>query len=720
VATVLPPRPKPSAVDTPAPVPPPVVVHRPARPLPAEVPALTEAVDEYVGAPREPAEPYRAPGWLRFAPSWLEQGGPGLDPLAGLGLPVSPPPAEAPQLITPPSFIPSNVEIEQPPAPPPLPLPPPVQEVATHQGVEQPPTVLKRRRANLGESRRLGLGTPISRPAGEPFTLPPQELVLPPTAPRQTPEPVAEPDAPSIVEDDEPVAVAEEPPPPLPPQSLEPPPPPAPVAPEPPSDRTEPPPRVVQPKYRATSSARPASAAKPVKRAVVVERVPPQLIDAVRTTQRADVSEVPIYRGPKVSEAARARGARAFAAGGAVFLPDEAGPTDSPAARGLLAHELVHAVQQRTLGPSLPALSSPEGQALEAEARVAERYYAGEAGAPVPPPLVHAPRPVVAAPAAEPEVSEVELPPPAPAQLAPLSPAPPQTSQATPAPASTLHTPFDEPTTQAVGQIAETKAKKVVEEWTNPALGGKGFTTGGKQAGPGRAGAMGTAAGLAATGVAFDPEARRQQLIDDELFRINHGRVGEVETTELTPDQLQIIDEQVAAEAEQRGVSVAGTASQTPEKPLTAGERWQRAFGIYEHDGNMGFAGAFTNKGVKPGDEGSWYASQDTDRSANDVMATVGLTGHEPNSFNYKDWLEGSGDQGQIPDVDAGHSGPSHTQADAERKAHGRTSQENQPFNLDQVDLDELSQRLYDRLRSKMRLELLVDRERSGRLTDFR
>jgi hypothetical protein len=59
-------------------------------------------------------------------------------------------------------------------------------------------------------------------------------------------------------------------------------------------------------------------------------------------------------------------------------------------------------------------------------------------------------------------------------------------------------------------------------------------------------------------------------------------------------------------------------------------------------------------------------------------------------------------------------------QREAEVKAHGRANTEDHPFNLDQLDLDELSSRLYDRLRSRMRVELLVDRERSGRLTDFR
>jgi hypothetical protein len=41
-------------------------------------------------------------------------------------------------------------------------------------------------------------------------------------------------------------------------------------------------------------------------------------------------------------------------------------------------------------------------------------------------------------------------------------------------------------------------------------------------------------------------------------------------------------------------------------------------------------------------------------------------------------------------------------------------------IDLEHLDLDDLSSRIYSRLRSKLRLELLVDRERAGFLTDFR
>jgi TT viral ORF2 len=48
------------------------------------------------------------------------------------------------------------------------------------------------------------------------------------------------------------------------------------------------------------------------------------------------------------------------------------------------------------------------------------------------------------------------------------------------------------------------------------------------------------------------------------------------------------------------------------------------------------------------------------------------------------------------------------------------TSAEHHHVDINDLDLEELSARLYTRLRSRLRRELLVDRERAGRLTDFR
>ena len=50
----------------------------------------------------------------------------------------------------------------------------------------------------------------------------------------------------------------------------------------------------------------------------------------------------------------------------------------------------------------------------------------------------------------------------------------------------------------------------------------------------------------------------------------------------------------------------------------------------------------------------------------------------------------------------------------------GEPGEDDLTFGLDDSDLDELVLRIYDRLRSRLRRELLVDRERAGLLTDFR
>jgi len=86
---------------------------------------------------------------------------------------------------------------------------------------------------------------------------------------------------------------------------------------------------------------------------------------------------VPIRRGPEVADEARTLGARSFTRGAEVFLPPEQGSPRDPVARGLLAHELTHAAQQRVLGSALPAEDSDAGLALEAQAVAAERWARG-------------------------------------------------------------------------------------------------------------------------------------------------------------------------------------------------------------------------------------------------------------------------------------------------------------------------------------------------------
>ena len=52
--------------------------------------------------------------------------------------------------------------------------------------------------------------------------------------------------------------------------------------------------------------------------------------------------------------------------------------------------------------------------------------------------------------------------------------------------------------------------------------------------------------------------------------------------------------------------------------------------------------------------------------------------------------------------------------------AHHDDHHDDRKIETDDLDLDELSTRLYDRIRSRLRLELLLDRERAGLLSDFR
>jgi hypothetical protein len=65
-----------------------------------------------------------------------------------------------------------------------------------------------------------------------------------------------------------------------------------------------------------------------------------------------------------------------------------------------------------------------------------------------------------------------------------------------------------------------------------------------------------------------------------------------------------------------------------------------------------------------------------------------------------------------------GASEATHHAADAD--LGGGVAAEDGATGLDATDLDELARRLYDRLRSRLRIELLVDRERAGLLVDHR
>ncbi|MEO5841405.1 MAG: DUF4157 domain-containing protein [Acidimicrobiales bacterium] len=117
------------------------------------------------------------------------------------------------------------------------------------------------------------------------------------------------------------------------------------------------------------------------------ERVPDDLRTIMRAAYGDDVGDQLVRRGSDATEEARQLGARAFARDGEVFVPIDAGPLDEAPAKSLLAHELTHLVQQRRRSAPLPTEGSPEGRALEAEAQRSERFVRGDPGAPAPGPM---------------------------------------------------------------------------------------------------------------------------------------------------------------------------------------------------------------------------------------------------------------------------------------------------------------------------------------------
>jgi hypothetical protein len=112
------------------------------------------------------------------------------------------------------------------------------------------------------------------------------------------------------------------------------------------------------------------------------EPAPADLASDLHSALGVDVAGIPVHRGPGVSRQARTLSARAFTTGGEVFLPDEAGPVSDPRTRALLGHELVHAAQQRLLGPSRPTEDTARGHQLEQVAVDAEEWLSGRATAP--------------------------------------------------------------------------------------------------------------------------------------------------------------------------------------------------------------------------------------------------------------------------------------------------------------------------------------------------
>jgi hypothetical protein len=103
------------------------------------------------------------------------------------------------------------------------------------------------------------------------------------------------------------------------------------------------------------------------------EGVPADLRTELEPVLGTALDDVKVHRDADTGEAARQLSAKAFTAGGEVFLPDWHGSTTGGEARTILTHELTHVAQQRRLGSALPDETSAAGTELESEARAVAR-----------------------------------------------------------------------------------------------------------------------------------------------------------------------------------------------------------------------------------------------------------------------------------------------------------------------------------------------------------
>jgi hypothetical protein len=470
--------------------------------------------------------------------------------------------------------------------------------------------------------------------------------------------------------------------------------------------------------------------AEVAERGVGSERVPDELVSAFRASHGADVSDVPVHRGEEAARHAQAIQAGAFTSGGEVFLPAEAGPLTEPGARAMLAHELAHVVQQRTLGSSLPDEHSAHGLDLEAQARAHEEWARhGAIGAPpvrlrATPPAGHAP----SAPMIHPRVQRT---PRATTADAPASPAP------TPAPASPPVSAPDastgSPTSSGSASSSSGTSGGLTGSDAPRLVGGvrlpdDGWTQQHDSTNPRNAGELGNMFAESFGGLVLDEwgidssvpgadlerDTRRTQLRTQLLDEINHERVRQhlPLLPELGADELQLVEDQLDHER----LSAQG---------LSGGGRGSGGTG-----GTTGSTTSGTGSGTATGTgrgSGTGGRDQDDGRIHNfrefggelalgaiDLLGGgmgIDLTADQENEIRGRPARSTDG---------TGASGDAHHSASTAHGSAHATGGEHELIEPDRMDLDELAVRIYDRLRTRLRLELLVDRERAGLLSDFR
>ncbi|MFL6114226.1 MAG: DUF4157 domain-containing protein [Catenulispora sp.] len=621
---------------------------RPERPL-------THVTPEYVGEPREPAVPYRAPAWLRAAMPSSEFGGV-TTPLDAFASPMS-------------WTAPTAPAASEPPAPP-------AQRTA----------------------RRPGLGAPL-RPA--------QIKALRERA--ANPEPDAEVEAQ--------IPIAAEP------------------VPE-PAPRPRP---IVQPLPSAQITPEPT----PTLPDRFTATIPANLAATFERAHGFGVADVRVDRSPTAAAEAEQIGARAFTRGDLIVLPPEAGPPDAAAGLALLGHELTHVIQQRILG-SAPPETSEFGLELEAAAQATESWIRAGAAGPPPPvipeppaPLWHQPAPAyrAAGPAmathsatpsgadsrSEPGSRSVPLSGPRSRSLsAPAPRSTPASVQRAPMgmvdapvrPANTPVTPIVVPTPGTSPEFpslvhpaaasssnpeTSTPAYPRTEDELNQMIASGALDVYQSQQQP-----------PAPEPPSYDRRQRRIELSVSLLDRANTQRAerGEQPLTELPPElaamiEMHLDEEQVASMPAQNPDLLTGQPSNTAGPP-----------GSSSSTGPGFLAGSRTGPGPRTPGPGP---SPVLGMGFGTLPAAWGNDGAPPTPGSPPAG-NGSGSEGSAPTPT-----PS---AETPPPAPAPTPPQAAPAGIEPADLPDLNDeqlaRLYERIKTRLRRELLVDRERTGQLMDFR
>jgi hypothetical protein len=437
-----------------------------------------------------------------------------------------------------------------------------------------------------------------------------------------------------------------------------------------------------------------------------------------------ELDRVLVHRGPEIDRRAQDLGAAAYAVDDAVHVGSAAGPDDSAEARALVAHELTHVAQQRRLGSALPEEASVAGGELEAEALAVEqavRYGAAlpdlthprraeRSGAgPDPGGVVRAAagprrspargeggpgsdpgRPMAAfgqavgvpenggavrgrvqrratapihphAPAsASVSASPAATPPTSATSATPAATTAP--AAATTAPAAAAVAPAAQPTGWAGFETAlgNDARSMVLEAWSLEEPGSSSSSAGG-----------GT------------QQEQFNQIAGAALIRLNdeRGARGEAPLSQLPHDEEMRIMAQI-----QGGTAATGGLGHGGNQPAPI-RNWDD------------FGSAVTNDladqyGSFFGIEGSTL----TGAAATDTAAATGTT----------------------PAAPAAAAGPTASTSATGTPATGTSAAAAHAEEPDEPDLELLTTQLYDRIRSRLRRELLLDRERAGLLSDFR